>query len=165
MTCPRDAIGNAIRKCPFLHQVSADQGENYARQIATRPSVSASTSGPRPVFEEKSCDFEATLRLFHGPAGVVPLKKVAACLADSEQRVQPTQHGLDAAQCALSSTAVQHRSNMVAAPFASMGMAGAFNFLVSEASYQYVGLKVFYFVCDTLSSHTLCASCSLGHMM
>lgn len=135
MTCPRDSIGNAIRKCPFLHQVSADQGEQYARQIATRPSVTASHAGPRPVFEEKSCDFEATLKLFHGAAGVVPLKKVAASIADSERAAQLNHNCmLDAATCAATRKPAQKRSDLSEAPFASMSMAGAFNFLVSISS-------------------------------
>lgn len=129
MPCPKDAIGNAIRKCPFLHQVSADQGEQYARQIATRPAVTAFTAGPRPVFEEKACDFEATLKLFHGAAGVVPLKKVVACTAACDKAAHLTQTSLDASHYAPSSTATQQRSSMSAAPFASMSMAGAFNFL------------------------------------
>ena len=117
MTCTRDAVGSAIRKCPFLHQVSADQGEEYARKIVTRPALPAAAAGHRPVFEEHSCDFEATLKLFHGPSGVVPLKQVAASLA---QAPQYTQHSSD-----------KPRQQICNAPFASMSMAGAFNFLVS----------------------------------
>lgn len=131
MSCPKDAIGNAIRKCPFLHQVSADQGEQYARQIATRPAVTAVTAGPRPVFEEKACDFEATLKLFHGAAGVVPLKKVVASTADCDKAANLTQTSLDAPHYAQCSTATQKHSSLSGAPFASMSMAGAFNFLVS----------------------------------
>ncbi|DBA87422.1 hypothetical protein WJX77_003989 [Trebouxia sp. C0004] len=129
MPCPRDPIGNAIGKCPFLHQVSADQGEQYARQIATRPAVTACTAGPRPVFEEKACDFEATLKLFHGAAGLVPLKKVVAGTATCEKAAHLTQTSLDASHYAPSSTATQQRSSLSGAPFASMSMAGAFNFL------------------------------------
>jgi len=131
MSCPKDAIGNAIRKCPFLHQVSADQGEQYARQIATRPAVTAVTAGPRPVFEENACDFEATLKLFHGAAGVVPLKKVVASTADCDRAAHLSQTSLDAPHYAQPRTATQQRSSLSGAPFASMSMAGAFNFLVS----------------------------------
>ena len=131
MSCPKDAIGNAIRKCPFLHQVSADQGEQYARQIATRPAVTAVTAGPRPVFEENACDFEATLKLFHGAAGVVPLKKVVASTADCDKAAHLSQTSLDAPHYAQPRTATQQRSSLSGAPFASMSMAGAFNFLVS----------------------------------
>ena len=119
MTCTRDAIGTAIRKCPFLHQVSADQGEEYARKIATRPALPAAAAGHGPVFEERSCDFEATLKLFHGPSGVVPLKQ-AASLA---QAPQSAQHSSDNGR-----KLWQQNCN---APFATMTMAGAFNFLVS----------------------------------
>jgi len=141
MVCPKDAIGNAIRKCPFLHQVSADQGEQYARQIATRPAVTAFTAGPRPVFEEKACDFEATLKLFHGAAGVVPLKKVVASTADCDKAAHLTQTSLDASHYAPSSTATQQRSSLSAAPFASMSMVGAFNFLVSVRGLVSIKLK------------------------
>lgn len=132
MTCPRDAIGNAIKRCPFLQQVSTDQGEEYARKIATRPSVPASAVGPRPVFEERSCDFEATLRLFHGATGVVPLKKVAASIAAAEQLIQPTPRSLDAVNCRSPTPTAQYRADIATAPFASMSMAGAFNFLVCQ---------------------------------
>lgn len=120
MTCTRDAIGTAIRKCPFLHQVSADQGEEYARKIATRPALPAAAAGHGPVFEERSCDFEATLKLFHGPSGVVPLKQVAASLAQAPQSAEQSSDN--------GRKSWQQNCN---APFATMNMAGAFNFLVS----------------------------------
>ncbi len=162
MSCPKDAIGNAIRKCPFLHQVSADQGEQYARQIATRPAVTAVTAGPRPVFEQKACDFEATLKLFHGAAGVVPLKKVVASTAACDKAAHLTQTSLDASHYAPSSTATQQRSSLSGAPFASMSMAGAFNFLVSVRELVTVKLKQYTgIVADCLqqrmsSSHMCC---------
>lgn len=124
MTCTRDAIGTAIRKCPFLHQVSADQGEEYARRIATRPALPAA-AGHGPVFEERSCDFEATLKLFHGPSGVVPLKQVTASLV---QDPQSAQHNSDSGR---SHGMREPRQQTCHAPFATMSMAGAFNFLVS----------------------------------
>lgn len=128
MTCPRDAIGNAIRKCPFLHQVSADQGEDYARKIATRPSLPATSAGHCPIFEERSCDFEATLKLFHGSSGVVPLKRVAVRLAESEQASQSASHSSGNCSSHAHRRPQQQRCN---APFASMNIAGAFSFLVS----------------------------------
>ena len=133
MTCPRDAIGNAIRQCPFLHQVSADQGEDYARKIATRPALPAATAGRGPVFEEKACDFEATLKLFHGPSGVIPLKRVADRMAGTEPASQFAQQS--SADCGVGverRPAQQH----IDAPFASMNMAGAFSFLVSTGRLQ-----------------------------
>lgn len=168
MPCPKDAIGNAIRKCPFLHQVSADQGEQYARQIATRPAVTAVSAGPRPVFEEKACDFEATLKLFHGAAGVVPLKKVVASTADSDKATHLTQTSLDAPYCAQSSTATQQRSSLSGAPFASMSMAGAFNFLVSIRGLVTVNLKQYIEIfadClqQTCPALTFILLCSLDH--
>ena len=133
MPCPRDVIGSAISKCPFLHQVSASQGEDYARQIAARPSVPASKAGFGPIFEEKACDFEATLRLFHGPAGVVPLKRVAASLANSEQAAPQAPQCSDASSHS-NDRSVARRSPISAAPFASINMAAAFSFLVSFAT-------------------------------
>ena len=128
MACPRDAIGNAIRKCPFLHQVSADQGEDYARKIATRPSLPATSAGHCPVFEERSCDFEATLKLFHGTSGVVPLGRVAASLAESGQACQSASRSSSNCRSDAHRRPSQQRCN---APFASMNLAGAFSFLVS----------------------------------
>lgn len=127
MTCTRDAIGTAIRKCPFLHQVSADQGEEYARRIATRPALPAA-AGRGPVFEERSCDFETTLKLFHGPSGVVPLKQVTASLA---QDPQSAPYSSDRGH---SNATREIRQQTCHAPFATMSMAGAFNFLVSIVS-------------------------------
>lgn len=131
MTC--DAIGTAIRKCPFLHQVSTEQGEEYARKIATRPALPAATARHGPVFEERSCDFAATLKLFHGPSGVVPLKRVTASLAEVEQASQSAQHSSGIGRSGALRNQWPQSCN---APFASMNMAGAFNFLVSIHSYR-----------------------------
>ena len=132
MACTRDAIGTAIRQCPFLLQVSADQGEEYARRIATRPACPAAASHG-PIFEERSCDFQATLKLFHGPSGVVPLERVAASLAEVEQAPGPAQHNSGNRR---SDVLRKPRQQSCNAPFASMNMAGAFNFLVSICSYR-----------------------------
>ena len=48
----------AVKKCPFLHAVCEQQGEQYARRVAV--------GGPRPVLEEPAFDFASTFRLFHG---------------------------------------------------------------------------------------------------
>ncbi|KAL3140876.1 hypothetical protein ABBQ32_005411 [Trebouxia sp. C0010 RCD-2024] len=125
MACTRDAVGAAIRKCPFLHQVSTDQGEEYARRIATRPACPAAASYG-PIFEERSCDFQATLKLFHGPSGVVPLERVAASLAKVEQTPEPAQHNWGNRR---SEGLRKPRQQICKAPFASINMAGAFNFL------------------------------------
>lgn len=63
----------AIQRCPFLGKVSLQQGEAFAQQIAIRPNSPVCPRGP--VVEEDSSSFESTLQLFHGPSGIVPLKR------------------------------------------------------------------------------------------
>ena len=67
MSCPHNAE-HAIQRCPFLREVSLRDGTEFAVHIATRPSKRFDG----PVLEEYG-DFAATFKLFHGPAGVVPL--------------------------------------------------------------------------------------------
>ena len=67
MSCPRSAE-RAIQRCPFLREVCLRDGAEFAVHIATRPSKRFNG----PVLEEYG-DFAATFKLFHGPAGVVPL--------------------------------------------------------------------------------------------
>lgn len=131
MVCPRDAIGQAIRKCPFLHKVSDEQGEQYARQIATRPAVPAASGRPQPVFEERSCDFEATLKLFHGSSGVVPLARFST--AEAQEAPRQPEPLSDSCPRASTSSAKRQRHVYATAPFAAISMSGAFNFLVSQA--------------------------------
>lgn len=123
-----DAVGQAIRKCPFLHKVSGEQGEQYARQIATRPAVPASTGRPQPIFEERSCDFEATLKLFHGASGIVPLAR----FSNSEAQQANRQSQLTHMEASSSSANRRQQHPVLHAPFAAMSMSGAFSFLVSE---------------------------------
>lgn len=131
MVCSGDAIGHAIRKCPFLHKVSDEQGERYARQIATRPTVPASNGRPQPVFEERSCDFEATLRLFHGSSGVVPLARFSTVEAQ-QANTQPEPRHHQYANDRVPASTKRQQSEFARAPFATMSMSGAFN-LVSPA--------------------------------
>ena len=131
MACGSDAVGQAIRKCPFLLKVSDEQGEQYARNFATRPAVPASCGRPQPVFEERSCDFEATLRLFHGSSGVVPLARFSN--ADSQQAyTQPESRHHEHTNVSSTASIKRQQSEFASAPFASMS--GAFNFLVSVHS-------------------------------
>lgn len=68
-----DALSAALRQCPFLARVEAAQGEAYALRLAQNPFASAS-AGPL-LLEDGLSSFEATLKLFHGPSGVVPLRR------------------------------------------------------------------------------------------
>jgi hypothetical protein len=70
--CIPDTISSAIRKCPFLHELSVKHGDQYARNIATQPTKPAGSSRPRPLLEELDM-FQTTFKLFHGMNGIVPL--------------------------------------------------------------------------------------------
>lgn len=72
-----DPLAAAVRQCPFLAKVGAAQGELFARSLAANPFVRANASSASPVLleEEGMSSFAATLKLFHGPSGVVPLKR------------------------------------------------------------------------------------------
>ncbi|KAL4426147.1 hypothetical protein ABPG77_007429 [Micractinium sp. CCAP 211/92] len=59
------ALGAAVRACPFLRNAAAAQGEEYARRLAAGPLL----------LEDGLSGLASTLRLFHGPGGVVPLKR------------------------------------------------------------------------------------------
>ncbi|KAI7839573.1 hypothetical protein COHA_006699 [Chlorella ohadii] len=77
--CP---LAAAVRRCPFLAQVGAREGEAFARRIAANPFAPA--AGQPPLLEEEGLSgYEATLRLFHGPGGVVPLRRFADAPAPS----------------------------------------------------------------------------------
>jgi hypothetical protein len=62
-----------LERCPFLREVAEREGQQYAAHIACRPTVPFVRSAV-PVLREDACDFAATFQLFHGPAGVVPLR-------------------------------------------------------------------------------------------
>ena len=62
-----------LERCPFLREVAEREGQQYAAHIACRPTVPFVRSA-QPVLREDACDFAATFQLFHGPAGVVPLR-------------------------------------------------------------------------------------------
>lgn len=69
-----DVLAAAVRRCPFLARVGAAEGEAFARTLAANPFASAS-AGPVLLEEDAASSFAATLRLFHGPRGVVPLRR------------------------------------------------------------------------------------------
>ena len=149
-----DLLDSAIRKCPFLAQVAANQGCQYARHIAVQPTVPA---GRAPLLEESyQPNFEATFRLFHGPAGVVPLARCSTnpSLGTTEyatfQRstsVAPDGSGQahwgEQDQCSVSIEAGQagldrpvRQAHPLAASAASISLSGAFGFLVSPKPVQ-----------------------------
>lgn len=72
-----DTMQHGLERCPFLREVAQREGQGFASHIACRPTVHYSRSAG-PVLREDACDFAATFELFHGPAGVVPLR--AACV-------------------------------------------------------------------------------------
>jgi hypothetical protein len=78
-------LSTAIRKCPFLHNLAQTEGPELAAHIATRPTQSFK-SGAGPIFEEATTDFAATFRLFHGPGGLVPLKRFEESPASTATR-------------------------------------------------------------------------------
>jgi hypothetical protein len=69
-----DPLSSAVRRCPFLALVGAREGEAYARNLAANPFARAS-AGPVLLEEDGMSSFAATLRVFHGPGGVVPLRR------------------------------------------------------------------------------------------
>lgn len=73
-TCHAAGVEYALLKCPFLHSVSQSNGEEFARRVALQPFQSAAN---RPIFEEEGFNIEATVRLFHGNGGIVPLERFA----------------------------------------------------------------------------------------
>lgn len=85
MSCPHaeamaDPVGQAIARCPFLSNVARAQGESFARQVATRPHATANSHASvqrKPLLEEDFTDFSSAVRAFHGPGGIVPLKRFA----------------------------------------------------------------------------------------
>lgn len=82
MTCPmaesggiEHCISTAISKCPFLHSLSQQQGVEFARQVALRPTVPANPHAKLPVLEEHYSAFAISVQQVHGPHGAVPLAR------------------------------------------------------------------------------------------
>lgn len=92
-----DPAAIALRKCPFLAKVAAQNGTEYARGVALCPT--------EPVGEQKlpqGQDAEAALMrsfaLFHGPSGVVPLVRAhdsAAAVSGCPFHAQQERHVAD----------------------------------------------------------------------
>lgn len=147
--CP---LAAAVRRCPFLSQLGAREGEAFARRVAANPFAPA--AGQPPLLEEEGLSgYEATLRLFHGPGGVVPLRRFADAPAPSAasgcpfraaaaaaaaapptapagQPASAAQPAGAAARCAVTEAAPPAGSCARALPFASISLSG-FGFVVS----------------------------------
>lgn len=159
-----DPLGSAVRKCPFLALVGAREGEAYARNLAANPFARAS-GGPLLLEEDGMSSLAATLRVFHGPGGVVPLRRFddaadgvpatrrcpfhaaaaqvtpAAAQPDASARapVDSSSSSGGAPQPVSAHAATKCPFIAVArAPFASMSLSG-FGFTVSPASQGFVG--------------------------
>ena len=83
--------------CPFLGRVASAKGESYARGLAAHPFADASTAPL--LLEEGLSGLAATLRLFHGPAGVVPLKRFADGVAVAAEPASAAATAAAAAGC------------------------------------------------------------------
>ncbi|KAG2450667.1 hypothetical protein HYH02_004507 [Chlamydomonas schloesseri] len=70
--CPGADLSSAVKRCPFLHNVAQTHGESYAFSLAGKPACPHA-----PVLAEDD-DFNATLSLFHGRGGVLPLPHLAS---------------------------------------------------------------------------------------
>ena len=76
-SCPGAAF--AVRKCPFLHELAAREGQEYAMRVAVDPCKPArgpsSSSGSitEQQQEQQQEQLLSTFKLFHGAEGVVPL--------------------------------------------------------------------------------------------
>lgn len=143
--CP---LGQAVRACPFLSSVRQRQGEAYARSLAANPFARA--GGP-VLLEDGLSSFEAAVRLFHGPKGVVPLKRYSEPAEPAEQPAAPPASGCpyhaasaaaaapspatapNGASCAAAAAAAPPASRQPARPaFASISLSG-FGFVVRPA--------------------------------
>ncbi|GBF99618.1 hypothetical protein Rsub_12297 [Raphidocelis subcapitata] len=71
MGCPHAQARLAVQGCPFLRQLAAQEGDEYAAAVATHPTRPA--RGVQPLLPEPEALLQ-TFRLFHGPGGVVPLE-------------------------------------------------------------------------------------------
>jgi hypothetical protein len=68
-----DTVSVAIRKCPFLAKVAAQNGTEYARGVALAPTENVQHHKLHPVGVDAEQQYEASFQLFHGAQGIVPL--------------------------------------------------------------------------------------------
>lgn len=70
------AASFAVSRCPFLHEVAAREGHEYAANLAvdpTRPAAARVRKDGGVDDASSSSSLMATFRLYHGEHGVVPL--------------------------------------------------------------------------------------------
>eukprot|EP00884_Botryococcus_braunii_P007650 jgi/Botrbrau1/16887/Bobra.150_2s0101.1 len=126
----QDMVSGAVMKCPFLAAVAHRHGEGFARGLVCKSDSSTDQAGcRRPVFEESITDFQSTLNLFHGPSGILPLRRLFA--ADSgatsgpASKSEPSESLLRTESCR---SACSYSPLVTAAPFATISLP-FFNFL------------------------------------
>eukprot|EP00882_Tetradesmus_deserticola_P032821 GHRQ01037423.1.p1 GENE.GHRQ01037423.1~~GHRQ01037423.1.p1 ORF type:complete len:134 (-),score=2.74 GHRQ01037423.1:5-406(-) len=68
-----DTLGSAIRKCPFLAKVAAQNGTDYARGFALAPTETVQQQHKQPAGSDAEQKYEASFHMFHGAHGIVPL--------------------------------------------------------------------------------------------
>lgn len=155
-------LRNAISQCPFLHRVSLDQGECFALQIAANPFKPACPGATLPLLED-AASFESAIKIFHGPEGVVPLRRFAEGGSNAQGSVSGSeagphrqlngvhspslfhfnvakQSGPVSGKCTRSMEADSSRCparQLRSLPMASIGLS-AFGFLVSCCSYYVI---------------------------
>lgn len=123
MECPAggDALGAALQRCPFLHNLCANHGEQYARAIALDPTGPANKPAARSQAEEVAA-YRSSLAFFHGRGGVVPLR---SCEETAEGGAfWPVQSGVKvsgSAEAAGKPPAARHHA-LTAPSLASIGM-------------------------------------------
>ncbi|EFJ43120.1 hypothetical protein VOLCADRAFT_96838 [Volvox carteri f. nagariensis] len=133
-----DALGDAMKKCPFLHNIAQTHGTEYATSLACKSTCpSGHGSAHRPVLTEDDdgSDFTRTLALFHGQNGVLPLPHLSVAeqkvLYPMEQPIAPAEP--ERPRCPFSAgvptsdTSSFDAPLFAAAPFASMSMSWGSN--------------------------------------
>jgi hypothetical protein len=68
-----DTVSVAIRRCPFLAKVAAQNGTDYARGVALAPTETFHQHKLQPAGVDAEQQYEASFQLFHGAQGIVPL--------------------------------------------------------------------------------------------
>ena len=140
-----DAVGHALRKCPFLHSVSAIEGEGFARRLVSTPAAAAPPAGL--VFPEDTSFFQTATQLFHGAGGVVPLQRFSAdaqgaaaqgCPYAKQMLAQPASAGVDAGDRPAYAAAGPALGRGAAAPMAAISL-GGFGSLVSSGQLEREG--------------------------
>lgn len=142
--------GVAVRRCPFLGQLAARQGEAYAQRLAANPFARAAG----PVLEEEGLSVsDATLRMWHGPGGVCPLARFSgpraaeapmarttgcpfrataaaeAAAAQVQPAAAPSSTAARPAACGATAVAAAPGHPLGRSPFASISISG-FGFMV-----------------------------------